>query len=106
MPAELKGLAQIEEMLIARILPKIRVYVKPYGQRAYSGHCINFAQNVSEIARLLPYFPKDLPIVIVRINGKDNTFKDVNVRRQEVLDALHWLILNNPQYSDIQINYD
>ena len=84
-PAELKSLTQIEEMLIARVLPMMRVYIKPGGQRAYSGHCINFAQNISEIANLLPHFPNDLPVIIVRIDGKDNTFKDVNVCRQKVL---------------------
>ena len=40
-PPELQGLTQIEEMLIARALPIMRVYVKPGGQRGYSGHCIN-----------------------------------------------------------------
>ena len=69
-------------------------------------HCINFAQNVSEIARLLPHFPKDLPILIVRKNGKDNRFKDIRVHRQNVLDALNWLTSKNPQYSDIWINYN
>ena len=35
LPAELKDLTQIEEMLIARALPIMRVYVKPDGQRGY-----------------------------------------------------------------------
>lgn len=39
-PMELQNLTQIEEMLIARALPLIRVYMKPGGQRGYSGHCI------------------------------------------------------------------
>ena len=42
-PPELEGLTQIEEMLIARALPIMRVYIKPGGQRGYSGHCINFS---------------------------------------------------------------
>ena len=33
-PQELQGLTQIEEMLIARALPIMRVYIKPGGQRA------------------------------------------------------------------------
>ena len=95
-PHKLEGLSQLEEMLVARVPPIIRVYLKPGGQRAYSGHCINFAQNVGEIAKMLPHYPKDLPVVIVRMNGKDNTFKDVIVRRQKVLDALNWLIAKQP----------
>jgi hypothetical protein len=34
-PDVLQGLTQIEEMLVARALPMMRVYVKPGGQRGY-----------------------------------------------------------------------
>ena len=33
-----------------------------------------------------------------------NTFKDVNVRRQKVLDSLLWLKQNNPQYKNVEID--
>ena len=39
-PCELQDLTQVEEMLIARALPIMRVYIKPGGQRGYSGHCV------------------------------------------------------------------
>ena len=58
-PHELKKLAQTEEMLIARALPIMRVYIKPGGQLGYSGHCINLPQNVTELATSLPRYPKD-----------------------------------------------
>ena len=45
-PCQLQGLTQVEEMLIARALPIMRVYVKPGGQRGYSGNCINLPQHV------------------------------------------------------------
>ena len=45
-PEELKGLTQIEEMLIAWAIPIMKVYIKPGGQRGYSGHCINMPQQV------------------------------------------------------------
>ncbi len=38
------------------------------------------------------------------MKGKDNSFKDVTVRRQKVVDALHWLINNNTYYKDVTIN--
>ena len=44
-PHELQNLTQTEEMLIARALPIMRAYIKPGGQRGYSGHCINLPQN-------------------------------------------------------------
>lgn len=103
-PCELQGLTQVEEMLIARALPIMRVYVKPGGQRGYSGHSINLPQTIEELASSLPRYPKDLSVILVKMKGKDNNFKDVSVRRQNVTDALHWLINNNPHYSDVQVN--
>ena len=99
-PLELKDLTHIEEMLIARALPIIQVYIKPGGQRCYSGHCI----NVTELATSFPRYPKDLAVIIVKVKGTDNTFKDVTVRKQKVHDALVWLINNNPQYSEVLVN--
>jgi hypothetical protein len=91
-------------MLIARALPIMRVYIKPGGQRGYSGHCINLPQNVTELATSLPRYPKDLTVIIVKVKGKDNTFRDVTVRKQKVHNALVWLINNNPHYSELTIN--
>ena len=74
-PNELQNLTQIEEMLIARALPIMSVYIKPGGQPGYSGHCINLPQNVTELATSLPRYPKDLAVIIVKVKGRDNTFK-------------------------------
>lgn len=90
-PHELQNLTQIEEMLIARALPIMRVYTKPGGQRGYSGHCINLPQNVKELVTSLPRYPKDLTVIIVKVKRRDNTFKDVIVRKQKVHNALVWL---------------
>ncbi|CAB4020009.1 Hypothetical predicted protein [Paramuricea clavata] len=105
-PHELQNLTQIEEMLIARALPIMRVYIKPGGQRGYSGHCINLPQNVKELAMSLPRYPKDLAVIIVKAKGRENTFRDVTVRKQKVHNALVWLINNNPHYSELLINED
>ena len=51
---QLEGLAQIEEMLISRTLPIMLVYLKPGSQRAFSGHCANLSENVSEFGKILP----------------------------------------------------
>ena len=100
-PHELQDLTQIEEMLIARALPIMRVYIKPGGQRGYSGHCI----NLKELATSLSRYAKDLSVIIVKVKGKDNTFKDVTVRKQKVHNALLWLI-NNAYYAELKINED
>ena len=49
-PNELKDLTQVEKMSIGHALPIMRVYMKPGSQRGYSGHCVNLAQNVTELA--------------------------------------------------------
>ncbi|CAB4011401.1 ATP-dependent DNA helicase PIF1 [Paramuricea clavata] len=66
-PYELQNLTQIEEMLIARALPIMRIYIKPGGQRGYTGHCINLPQNVAELAISLPRYPKDLAVIIIKV---------------------------------------
>ena len=104
-PKELQGLTQIEEMLIARAFPVISVYTKPGGQKAYKGHCINFPQDIQELADTLPRYPKELPIVVITVEGKDNTTKDLIVRRQRVSMALQWLVKHNPVYKNISIDY-
>ena len=103
-PNELQNLTQIEEMLIARALPIMRVYIKPGGQRGYSGHCINLPQNVKELAMSLPIYPKDLAVIIVKAKGRENTFRDVTVRKQKVHNALVWLINNNPHCYIASVN--
>ena len=103
-PPELNGLTQVEEMLIARALPIMRVYVKPGGQRAYHGHCINLPQDVSDLASSLPHYSKDISVIVVKMKGKDNSTRDVTVRRHKVEDALNWLINHNPHYQCVTIN--
>ena len=103
-PIELQDLTQTEEMLIAQAPPVMRVYTKPGGQRGYSGHCVNLPQHVEELATVLPRYPRDLSIIVIKMKGKDNTFKDIKVRRQKVHNALSWLVNNNLHYKHINIS--
>ena len=105
-PNELQDLTDIEEMLIARALPIMNVYVKPGGQRGFSGHCINLPQQVSELAQSLPRYPKHVSLLLVTMKGKDNAFKDVIVRRSKVQQALIWLIQNSQHYTNVTLNSD
>ena len=82
-------------MLIARALPIMRVYVKPGGQKGYSGHCINLPQHVEEL---------ELSVIVVRMKGKENSFKDITVGKKKVAEALDWLISNNPHYKGVNVN--
>ena len=84
----------------------MRVFIKPGGQRGDSGHCINLPQDVKELAKSLPRYPKDIPFILIKMTGKDNSCKEVTVRRHKIEDALHWLTLHNPQYKDVKIDQD
>ena len=66
-PEQLQNLTQVEEMLIARALPIMRVCIKPGGHRGYSGHCINLPQNITEIASALSRYPKDISVIVVKV---------------------------------------
>ena len=105
-PPQLQGLTQTEEMLIAGALPIMRVYIKPGGQRGYSGHCINLSQDVKELASSLPRYPKDIALIVVKVKGRNNTFKDVKVRKEKVQNALQWLIENNLHYAGVDMNLE
>lgn len=102
-PNELMGLTQVEEMLIARALPIMHIYVKRGGQRGYSGHCVNLPQNITELAHFLPRFPKDLSIIIIKTKGSNDSSKNLIVRRKAVENAINWLLKLNPHYADVKI---
>ena len=88
-PKELQGLTQFEEMLIARAFPVMHVYTKPRGdQRAYKGHVLTLPQDVQQLADVLPRCPKDLPVIIFTVNGKENCSTDFVVRRKSVRSTL------------------
>ena len=104
-PEELRGLTQIEEMLIAQIFLIVSIYCFCSSQYAYYGHVINFPQDVQEFATRLPHHPSTLDVLVVRRYSSDGrAFKDFNVRRSIVSRALHWLKLNNCYYSNIVID--
>ena len=104
-PAELKGLSQTEEMLIARCCPIMRVVHLKGGQLGYGGHVVNVAQDITTFAATLPRLAADVPIIILRREGQEpGQHKDLHVRRVRVQRALIWLIANNPYYRDIVLD--
>ena len=103
-PNQLKGLTQVEEMLIAKACLVMRDYCLKGGQRGYGGHVVNLAQNIGNLVNSLPRPARDFPIIVVPHQGGEGTHKDLLVRRQRVFTALNWLWANNTFYSDIRIN--
>ena len=80
-------------------------------QEVAKGHVITLPQDVQQLADILPRCPKDLPVIIFTINGKDNSSSDFVVRCKKVKDALNWLTgekengePNNLLYKNVKIN--
>ena len=96
-PAELQGLSQTEEMIIARCCPIMCIL-----QLGYGGHVVNVAQDITIFAATLPGLAADVPIIVIRREGQEpGQHKDLHVRRGRVQRALVWLIANNPYYRDM-----
>lgn len=81
-PACLEGLTQVEEMLISRACPVMCVYRKHGGQRGYRGHVLNLPQDVQGFVDKLPRSIADIPVLLVRRRGVDNTHADFRVHRE------------------------
>ena len=72
----LQGLTQVEEMLVAAVMPIMSIYRLPHGQYGYTGHVINLPQDVMSFAHRLPRLPSDLDVVVVRKEGADQSHRD------------------------------
>ena len=68
-PAELQGLSEVEELLIARAFPIMFIYRKHGGQRGYKGHVLNLPQDIQGFLNSLPANVSDLPILVIRKQG-------------------------------------
>ena len=104
-PLCLEDLTQVEEMLITRACPVMCVYRKHDGQRGYRGHVLNLPQDVQGFVNTLPCHVADIPVLLVRRQGVNNTHADFHIRRERVLKALQWLQANNRFYHDIHIDF-
>ena len=105
LPKELSNLSILEQ-LICRISPCINVHLLKHGVIGSSGHCVTFPQDINQPAQIFPRLPKEISIIRVGKQGKNDTSKEFRVRRQTIENALLWLENNNPAYSDIYISQD
>ncbi|KAK3918367.1 Jacalin-related lectin 18 [Frankliniella fusca] len=80
LPNELKDLSYVEQQLIAKVHPVVSVFKIKKGEQL----------NLSNI-------------ITVRVSNCDG-FKDFNVRKSKVRNALLWLKEHNPYYCDVEIS--
>ena len=102
-PDCLKGLTDIEEMLIACIKPNMQVHYTKGRQLCYKDHIINLPQDITEVAERLPRLPQDLDVVIIRRQDENlDRHVDYLCRRAVLYNALVYKIAHDLNYADLQ----
>lgn len=121
-PDVLKDLSIVEEAMISLCRAKswiIRLKegstVLPNTQRGLKGHVIVFPQRPSAVAKILPPSVPELqaPICVIFVGSlppsqewlKKNA-KPLSVRPARVRQALEWLVVHNPLYKDVEIDFE
>ena len=75
-PAELQGLSEVEELLIARAFPILSIYRKHGGQRGYkAGNVLNHPEDIQGFLNSLAANVSDLPILVIRKQGAGEFLK-------------------------------
>lgn len=104
-PPELRGLKLIEKLMIAQIIPLVRLVKLRYRGHAHKGNVISLHRDLNEVVKLLPRRPTDLNLIFVRSPGLNGTTRTFTARPNVLRNALEWLKKHNPHYRDIQIDY-
>ena len=99
-------------MVISSVMPimgvyqlLMGVYQLPLSQYDYSGHVINLPQDVASFVCSLPRMPSQLDVVVVCREGAAGSHKDFKVRQSRVLQALQWLMENNPYFRGVSLDH-
>ncbi|KAG0723363.1 hypothetical protein GWK47_005544 [Chionoecetes opilio] len=104
----IKILNQVELSAICLIIPYIHFFKRKNGSHGASGHCIAFEQKVDHLLEQIISLPRAvslLPIIVIE-RSDDNHKKQFKANRQYIIDALKWLVQNNPEYRHMIINYE
>lgn len=100
-----------EQRLISRIIPFVKIIKLSglFGQYSFRDQAVLFTPDVFQVAENLPnMLPRSTNnaglVVITERLENINVTRQFSVSRQKVYDALHWLVANNPLYTDVTIN--
>ena len=104
-PDELSKLSEGEKLLIQQAAPYVPMVHLKHGMYGSQGHVCSFPQQINEVCKVLPRKKVQAVKVIKNFKRKNGEKDELTfmIRRQVVLDALHWLKRYNRLYSDITI---
>ena len=107
-PEELVSPEKLEQILIAQRIVFEKIIVMPKGQqKKVKGPICNVPVQCDETCKVLPRTPERSGIIMLKLKCKLEFRGHVYfqaVRPQLILDALNWLKLHNPLYSNITID--
>ena len=105
-PKELQDLNSMEERLIARVAPFMKLVLLPRGgQRGITGQVINFPSPMTEVLNQLPRPATGSDIVYIKppTASKESKSLYYRCRYTIVMNALQWLKENNSAYKNVKI---
>ncbi|XP_072018214.1 uncharacterized protein [Amphiura filiformis] len=109
-PPELSHLNMLERHLIAPAIPFMKMISLIKGaQKGVHGQIVCVKADVNSVAQSLPRLPTDHSLIRVKLKRKleykgHHMCQDVNPSK--IRSALVWLKENNPEYEDIDINFE
>jgi hypothetical protein len=103
-----RPLTDIEEMVIARAFPIMKIYCLKNGQTALQGNILNVEQDVRQLFNRLPLRLSNLPAIVVRKpDGQaPQGYREFKVQRDGIREWLVFLKRHHSSYSDIVIDLD
>ncbi|XP_041957559.1 uncharacterized protein LOC121715728 [Alosa sapidissima] len=107
-PPELKCLNSLEQHLIARHIPFMKLLCLPRGrQRACHGPCVSVPVNNANVTNILPRNECDDKMIRVKLKRKltyKGHYEYMYVHTDRVRNALRYLMANNKWYGDVTMN--
>ena len=97
-PHILRVVTQVEEILIARVNPILKVTHARGEKYKYSGHTISFPQDISTIAQSLPRHVEDLDFLIVTRHVAQSKYYECYVKISRVMAAFLFKIERDQYY--------
>ena len=108
LPPELSLLEMLEQILIAQRMVFEKIIVMPKGQqRKIKGAICNVPVECDQTCKTLPRPPERSGIIMLKLKRKLEFRGHVYfqaVRPEVVLNALNWLKVNNPLYTNINVD--
>ena len=94
----IRGMTMIEEMLLSPVLPIMTVCRLATGANISRGFVANFRQDCVTLIRKIPLLPSQIPFLLIRRTGDQNTSQSFKVSRKRVEILGKFFVENHPGF--------